>query len=260
LAIKYMEKLPQDSPDWLNSLFEASWAYYRIKKNSKALGNIHTLNAPYFENQFFPESVILKSQIYFNYCRYDRALEAVAEFNTLCAPVRDDVRRISKQSPDDNGAFYEFTKKIRNGSAGLPERTQLMATAVLQDRTLLKTFSYVEELDREMKQYEGADKAWKTTRVAGEVLQDLTLQKSLAEDTAGSLAGERLVRLDRELTDQRTQSGAVKISILEARIGKKKSEPLGTEVAQDHQEEPIIVDDEHQTWDFSGEYWKDELG
>src|SRR5262249_18661332 len=84
--------------------------------------------------------------------------------------------------------------------------------------------------------------------------------KSLAEDTAGSLARERLVRLDRELTDQRTQSGAVKISILEARIGKKKSELLGTEVAQDHQEEPIIVDDEHQTWDFSGEYWKDELG
>ncbi len=260
LAIKYMEKVPQDSPDWLNSLFEASWSYYLIKKNSKALGNIHTLNAPYFENEFFPESLILKSQIYFNYCLYDRALEAVNEFNSQFAPVRDDVKRIAKQTPDDQGAFYEYAKKIRAGTAGLPERTQLMANAVLQDRTLLKTFAYVEELDREMKQYEAADKAWKTTRIAGEVLQDLTLQKSLAEDTAGSLARERLARLERELTEQRVSTGAVRVSILEARIGKKRAELLGQEVAADQREEPIIVDDEHQTWDFSGEYWKDELG
>jgi tetratricopeptide (TPR) repeat protein len=260
LAIKYMEKVPQESPDWLNSLFEASWSYYLIKKNSKALGNIHTLNAPYFENQFFPESVILKAQIYFNYCLYDRALEAVGEFNALFAPVRDDVKRIVKMTPDDNGAFYEYAKKIRGGKAGLPDRTQLMTNAVLQDRTLLKTFAYVEELDREMKQYEAADKAWKTTRIAGEVLQDLTLQKSLAEDTAGTLARDRLSRLEKELTAHRVQTGAVRVSILEARIGKKKAELLGQEVATDAKEEPIIVDDEHQTWDFSGEYWKDELG
>ena len=41
--------------------------------NSKALGNIQTLNAPYFENQFFPESVLLKAVIYFKYCLYDQA-------------------------------------------------------------------------------------------------------------------------------------------------------------------------------------------
>jgi hypothetical protein len=135
-----------------------------------------------------------------------------------------------------------------------------MTNAVLQDRTLLKTFAYVDELDREMKQYEGADKAWKTTRIAGEVLQDLTLQKSLAEDTAGTLARDRLSRLEKELTAHRVQTGAVRVSILEARLGKKKAELLGQEVATDTKDEPIIVDDEHQTWDFSGEYWKDELG
>src|SRR5215471_10473547 len=179
LAIKYFEKLPQESPDWVESLFEASWAYYLKKLNSKALGNIHTLNAPYFENEFFPESLILKSQIYFNYCRYDRALEAVNEFQQSYTSVRDDLRRVNKQNPDDNSAFYELVKKIRKSSAGLPERTQLIAASGLQDKTLLKTFSYVDELERESKQYEAADRAWKTTRIAGEVLQDLTVQTSL---------------------------------------------------------------------------------
>jgi tetratricopeptide (TPR) repeat protein len=260
LAIKYFEKLPQDAPDWLDSLFEASWAYYLRKTNSKALGNIHTLNAPYFENEFFPESLILKSQIYFNYCRYDRALEAVAEFQRDYPSVRDELRRMVKMNPDDNSSFYGYVKKLRGGTAGLPERTQLMAASVLQDKTLLKTFSYVDELDREMKQYEQADKGWKTTRIAGEVLQSLTLQKSLAEDTAGSLARERLARLEKELTELKAQAGDVKVSILEARIGNKKAELAGQEVSGSHPAEAIIVDDEHQTWDFNGEYWKDELG
>src|SRR5512143_3261838 len=77
-SIKYFEKLPQDSADWAESLFEASWAYFMKTLNSKALGNIHTLNAPYFENQFYPEAVLLKSVIYFKYCLYDQAEEAVA--------------------------------------------------------------------------------------------------------------------------------------------------------------------------------------
>jgi tetratricopeptide (TPR) repeat protein len=259
-SIKYFEKLPQDSPYWVESLFEAAWAYYLKQLNSKALGNIHTLNAPYFENEFFPESLILKAQIYFNYCRYDRALEAVNEFQALFPPVRDDLRRVVGQSPDDNPAFYEFVKKVRAGNAGLPERTELIAQSALQDKTLLKTFSYVDELERETKQYDGADKAWKTTRIAADVLQDLTVQSSLAADTAGSLARERLKRLETELTDLKTQAGAVKVSILEARIGNKQKALLGTEVSADHPPEPIIVDDEHQTWNFDGEYWKDELG
>jgi tetratricopeptide (TPR) repeat protein len=259
-SIKYFERLPQDSPYWVQSLFEASWAYYLKKLNSKALGNIHTLNAPYFENEFFPESLILKSQIYFNYCRYDRALEAVDEFQQLFPSVRDDLRKLVNQHPDDNPAFYDLVKKIRDGSAGLPERTQLIAESALQDKTLLKTFSYVDELDRETKQHENADKAWKTTRIASDVLQDLTVQSSLAADTAGGLARERLARLESELTDLQIQAGAVKVSILEARIGRKQAELAGQEVSADNPPEPIIVDDEHQTWNFNGEYWKDELG
>ncbi len=86
-SIKYFEKLDQNSSDWAESLFEASWAYFMKTLNSKALGNIHTLNAPYFENQFFPESVLLKAVIYFNYCLYDQAEEAIADFNEKYSPL-----------------------------------------------------------------------------------------------------------------------------------------------------------------------------
>ena len=86
-SIKYFEKLPQDSADWAESLFEASWAYFMKTLNSKALGNIHTLNAPYFENQYYPEAVLLRAVIYYKYCLYDQAEEAIQDFNEKYGPL-----------------------------------------------------------------------------------------------------------------------------------------------------------------------------
>jgi tetratricopeptide (TPR) repeat protein len=259
-SIKYFEKIPQESPMWLESIFDASWAYFMKKGNSKALGNIHTLTAPYFENEFYPEGVVLKAVIYYNYCRYDRASEAVAEFNQLYPPLRDELSKIVKKSEDDNAAFYQFVKKIRNDDSGLPEQVQRLAKTALQDKELEKTFDFVDELDRELKQHEGADRAWKTTAVAGQVLQELSVQKSLAEAEAGRLARERLIRLVNELTELRRDVLKVKNEILNAKIGQKRAELQKQEIFGDNKQESIIVDDEHQTWSFNGEYWKDELG
>ena len=59
LATKYFDRVSQESYDWANSLFESSWANFMLKQRgySKALGNIHTIQAPFFENYIKPESI-----------------------------------------------------------------------------------------------------------------------------------------------------------------------------------------------------------
>ena len=59
LAVKYFDRVSQDAYDWANSLFEASWANFMLKQKgySKALGDIHTIQAPYFDEYIKPESV-----------------------------------------------------------------------------------------------------------------------------------------------------------------------------------------------------------
>ena len=100
-AVRHVDQVlreaAQDSPDWAESLFEASWAYFMKTLNSKALGNIHTLNAPYFENQFFPESVLLKAVIYFKYCLYDQAEEAIQDYNDKYRPLRKNLQDLVAQ-------------------------------------------------------------------------------------------------------------------------------------------------------------------
>ena len=258
-SIKYFEKLPQDSADWAESLFEASWAYFMKTLNSKALGNIHTLNAPYFEKQFFPESVLLKAVIYFKYCLYDQANEAIQEFNDKYKPLQKNLQEIVKKF-DDNAEFYEYVKKVKANKAGLDPVTQRLVMSVLDDKTLLKTFSWVDELNSELDRLAKSDKAWQTTQVAAEVLQELTVQQSVASADAGKLARERIDRLARELGRLSRDGSKIKFEILNAKADKLSQEAMKIRVSNKTKEEPIIIDDEHFAWRFNGEYWKDELG
>lgn len=258
-SIKYYEKLPQDSADWAESLFEASWAYYMKTLNSKALGNIHTLNAPYFENQYYPEAVLLRSVIYFKYCLYDQAEEAIQDFNDKYGPLTKNLKDIVAKY-DDNAEFYEYVKKVKAGKAGLDEKTQRLVMSVLNDKTLLKTFAWVDELNHELDMLTKSDKAWQTTQVAAEVLQELTVQQSVAAGDAGKVARDRVDQLQRELARLSRDGTKIKYEILNAKADKMSADAVGQRVSSDHKEEPIIVDDEHFQWRFDGEYWKDELG
>jgi hypothetical protein len=258
-SIKYFEKLDQSSADWAESLFEASWAYFMKTLNSKALGNIHTLNAPYFENQFFPESVLLKSVIYFKYCLYDQAEEAVQDFDEKYEPLQKNLTDLVAKY-DDNAEFYEYVKKVKANKAGLDPVTQRLVMSVLNDKTLLKTFAWVDELNHELEMLQKSDKAWQNTQVAAEVLQELTVQQSVAAADAGKVARDRVARLGRELGALSRDGAKVKFEILEAKGNRLTAEAAGTRVAANHREEPIVIDDEHFQWKFDGEYWKDELG
>ena len=75
---------------WLDALFEESWAYFMAGDYSHALGNIHTIEAPYFPHAYYPEADVLKAVIYFANCQYDDALTIVAKFR---GQLRADPRR-----------------------------------------------------------------------------------------------------------------------------------------------------------------------
>lgn len=258
-SIRYFEKLDQNSYDWAESLFEASWAYFMKSLNSKALGNIHTLNAPYFENQFYPESLLLKSVIYYKYCLYDQAEEAIEDYNSKYLPLQTNLDALVKKY-DDNVVFYDYVKKVRDGKSDLDPVTNRLVLSVLNDKTLLKTFAWVDELNAELQQLERSDKAWQTTAAAGEVRQSLVVSQSDAAAKAGKVARDRILRLSRELGSLARDGKKIRFQIFEGKSEKVQSDKLGVQISGNNKEEPIVVDDEHFAWRFNGEYWKDELG
>jgi TolA-binding protein len=268
-AAKFFDRVSQDSYDWANSLFESSWANFMLKQKgySKALGNIHTIQAPFFENYIKPESVAeglsVKATIYFYNCLYDRAAESIDEFNAIYPQVFAELKKLV-MTETDNGALYETAVKIRKGTSGLPEQVERAARGVLGDMSLVKRFQYVEELDRELKQHDKAEPAWKSTNIAQTVFADLTLQRSLAVNEAGDLARRRIIRLTDELAQLIKRVIKIEYEILQGQRGALEAEIVAEQqILQGpnaKRAEEIKVDDEHHMWPFTGEYWRDELG
>jgi tetratricopeptide (TPR) repeat protein len=269
LATKYFDRVSPDSYDWPNSLFESSWANFMLKEAgySKALGNIHTLRAPFFEYFIKPESaaeaLTVKATIYFYNCLYDRASDAMSEFDETVPEIKKGLDDLLKKN-QDNAQFFDAAVKIRMGRSGMKSVVERAARAVLTDRSLAKRFEYVRELDKELSQHDKADVAWKDTAVANNIFSDIGVSRALMVNEAGDLARKRIERLVAELSALIIRVTKIKFEILE---GEKRQEEqdMRDEQARDHSHKAreivtITVDDEHQFWPFTGEYWRDELG
>jgi len=270
LATKYFDRVSPDSYDWPNSLFESSWANFMLKQQgySKALGNIHTLRAPFFEYFIKPESaaeaLTVKATIYFYNCLFDRASDAISEFEETVPTIQQGLDELLKKTQGDNTQFFDAAVKIRMGRSGLKPIVERAARAVLTDRSLAKRFEYVRELDKEMSAHEKADPAWKGTAVANNIFSDIGVSRALMVNEAGEMARKRVERLVGEFAALHTRVIKIKFEILE---GEKRQEEddLRSESVKERKVRPqelgkINVDDEHQFWPFTGEYWRDELG
>jgi tetratricopeptide (TPR) repeat protein len=269
LATKYFDRVSPDSYDWPNSLFESSWANFMLKQAgySKALGNIHTLRAPFFEYFIKPESaaeaLTVKATIYFYNCLFDRASDAMNEFDESVPDIRKGLDDLLKKN-NDNAMFFDAAVKIRMGRSGMKAIVERAARAVLTDRSLAKRFEYVRELDKELAAHDKADVAWKSTAVANNIFSDIGVNRALMVNEAGEMARKRIERLVGEFAALTVRVTKIKYEILE---GEKRfeEEDLRNENQKDRNRKgkeivTINVDDEHQFWPFTGEYWRDELG
>ncbi|MBN2573458.1 MAG: hypothetical protein JXP73_02735 [Deltaproteobacteria bacterium] len=269
LATKYFDRVSPESYDWPNSLFESSWANFMLKEAgySKALGNIHTLRAPFFEYFIKPESaaeaLTVKATIYFYNCLFDRASDAMAEFDEAVPDIRNGLQELLKKNTD-NAQFFDAAVKIRRGRSGMKAFVERAARAVLTDRSLAKRFGYVRELDKELTQHDKADVAWKATAVATNIFSDIGVNRALMVNEAGEMARKRIERLVNELSALIVRVVKIKFEILEGEKRQEEEDMLAEQTkARDRRARDIVtinVDDEHQFWPFTGEYWRDELG
>jgi len=267
-ALESWSQIPQTSEYWLDSLFEESWAYFMVGEDTKiqgyqkALGNIHTLNSPYFdESAFYPESMVLKSVIYFGNCWYEEANETVERFVTEYQPIRDELT-VELAKYEDNISFFEFLRALKSEQEMKisPQLKRILNTA-LNDRTLLRNLEYVKVLEEEEERLGKMPPEFRNASIGIRILQDIAAAKSVAIDNAGDLSRSRYERLLAELQDLLNQAAAIQIEIINAMLGELDKELQEQQVlVATKASKKIKTDSEHQLWPFQGEYWRDELG
>lgn len=284
-AIEAWNHIPQTSEYYLDALFEESWAFFQTDLLDRALGNIHTINSPYFEENFYPESVILKAVIYFGLCLYDDANKTVGEYRSKFEPIQMELQKALEKF-QDNQAFFDLLRKLREMEKtgvkagdlevdstkstpgqeatimGLSPRGLNVTKSALGDRTLLRNLEYVEILEKEEKKLAKMPPMFINSAAGIRIQQDINTAKAVAVDNTGNLARSRYERLLGEIQDLLNQATRVEIEVLKALRGeldlemKTEQEMTGPMV----QKAEIKSDAEHVLWPFQGEYWRDELG
>lgn len=259
-SVESWTKIDQSSEYWLDSLFESSWAFFLADEYSRALGNVHTLYSPYFEQAFYPEALVLKAVTFFVNCQVDNAEATVAKFHDRYDPVKQELDSVLAKH-QDNADFFEFLKQVRNDEADLSPRVRPVVSTALSDRTVLQHLEYVALLDKEEARLGESDEAFAGSPVGEKILEDVSLAKAFAVDQAGDLARGRYKRLIRELRDLSNQVDTVELEIATFRRGQIDQElQQQMSLAKQSKGGDVNVDEEHQLWPFNGEWWRDELG
>ncbi len=259
-AVEAWNRVGQNSEYWLDAIFEESWAFYLADQSARAMGNIHTLNSPYFERAYYPEAMVLKAVMFFSACQYENTESMIASFHNRYDPVSTELNSALQQF-QDNTQFFEFLQRVRAGEANMSPQIRGIVQTALSDRTLVRNLEYVRILESEEQRLNHAPEEFKSSSLGARILQDIFVAKSFAVDQTGDLARGRYNRLIDELNELMNQVDAIELELSTARREGLHAEALEqqTEAARAGGGN-VVVDDEHQLWPFDGEYWRDELG
>lgn len=263
-SIEYFDKVPQASEYWLDSLFEKSWAYFMVGNYARALGNLVTVNSPYFEEEYYPEGYVLRAVIFFMNCLYDEALETVDPFYKEYYEISKELKRVLAKY-EDPASFYQYLASLsKSGGQQYTVKVKKIFNAALADRNLRRLFEYAVAINNEMDRVNALSSDPVAGKLVDFLVPNLEAYRSLTIAEAGQLARERLERISKELRELLSQALKVRFESLNAQKGivskDEQVEQLKDSASAASSSAGLVVDDEHQLWPWNGEYWKDELG
>jgi tetratricopeptide (TPR) repeat protein len=256
-AIFYYGKMPWGGRRWLEGLWEASYAHYRIGDYEKTLGNLLTLQSPYFKDEYFPESYVLKAIVYYENCRYPEARQVLEQLTSLYDPVYAELTKLTARSrtPD---AYHDL---VRGGGAdGVGRRILKIART---DQNVARLVESIEAMEREMDEGLGARrKEFRDSPLGKELHDALSADRAALVEEAGQRMRGKLEYERDELRQLLAQALRIQIE-----VSRKEREALEGSLAKGSQVEVVrdlkyshAVSDEHLYWPYEGEFWRDELG
>ena len=266
-AITYFDKVERGGVQWLESLFEASWAHYRIGQYEQALGNLITLSSPFFRDEYFPEALILKAVVYFENCRYRESLTIIEDFEAIYGPVQDELEALVNKNMEATEYFNvldEVRKKNKQGEKlkGTDEILERILNLALTDKDLKKTVDSIAELEGEMDGVGQKGDTFKYSGLSKQLIERLKEQRQGLIGKAGLMAK---AKLDFELGQLKTlRANGLRIKFettdKERTFLEETLKAGGAQATVKKYKYRTDVSDDQLYWPYVGEYWRDELG
>lgn len=249
-SVEYYERVPRFSDDWYDSMFESGWAYFQNAQFGRALGMVHSIQSPYFDERYRAESFVLKSTVYFQQCHFDRSRKSLDAFFDLYEPMSDALKPWLEGEQSD----AEMVDLVVQGDSRFPSEIRLQ---VQTNRRFIKFLEQVRRVDAELARARAdfPEGSFKGQLVA--LLEDMREQRVAL---TGKLVRDQIRREAVFLDDFLNQARIIKFETADA---ERKMLEQGKDITKGPRAKgprPIVPNARYQYWAFLGEYWIDELG
>ncbi len=263
-AIQYYAQIPRDSDNWLEAIWESSWAFFLTQKHNNTLGNIHTIHSPFFVNRFYPESYILQAITFLRVCLYDETKKSLIGFQTRYQGVFADIKSILRKYKRLPKQFFRLVYDYDEGVLkDFPNAWSILDKLSRTDNYKIANDT-IRFADRELARLDSFRSVWSSSKLASDVESFLSQKKTTATNDAGRQLYAAAVGYYQYLSDLSDQTGLIQAEMIEGRLKdlRSKIRDSGPEEKVDFigglQELTLGQDLEY--WPFEGEYWEDELG
>lgn len=266
-AIFYFGKIERGTNQWLESMFESSWANYRVGQYEQALGNLITLSSPFFREEYFPEALILKAVIYYENCRYRESSLILQDFERTYLPVHNQLEALVKKNMEASEYYSVLADVQKKNKEGLEKNgTDIILERILRlaltDQDLKKTNDSILELESEMDAFSEKGDTFKYSELSKDLLEGLKGQRTILIDKAGIMSKGKLETELIALKQLLANGLRIKFETTtkEKEFLEEQLKAGGRTAIVKKYKYTVAVADDQLYWPYEGEYWRDELG
>lgn len=264
-SLYYYSQIPRDSDNWLETLFEASWAFFMLQKHNNSLGNIHTIHSPFFSMRFYPETYIVQAISYLKLCRYEDVKNSLKSFQERYRPTFADLNSLLRKYQGQPAGFFSTINRFKSqgGLSDLSAANEVLDSISRSD-TYKEAVLILRSADREKLVLGRYASRWTGTGLADVLRQSLDQRKATTVAHAGDELYAQSVAAFKYLKDLSNQTRLINLEMLSGRTNelraKLSQESLPDNTLWGEGMKPLNLSKELEYWPFEGEYWEDELG
>ncbi len=109
-------KVSKDHPLWVQSLTEMGWAQLEMSDFAGAIGNMYSVQSPFFNAVYKPESYVIRTIGYLNICQYGDAYKTLSILEKQYRPFLD--KMVAYQSGAGHAAYQTIRTYISSKAGG----------------------------------------------------------------------------------------------------------------------------------------------
>ena len=252
-ASVYYGQIPRGSAYWLDAQFERAWSHFHMQDMNGVLGFLHTLQAPFFEDEPYSEGELLRIYGMVMLCKFNEANTGIDNFEVRFTPQQQEYSRLAKQSSESLFAAVQRGNKGQSTEIHEP----LMRRYLQEDRMTdaLKSIAKAEsEMQILQNKGDGASAKW--------LLERLESRTNAIIAAEGTRMQEDLQSKAEQLQNQITSLQISKLDILdmETKLLNQAADRGKMEETKRQVRREKRIRSGEMVWEYQGEYWADEVG